>query len=387
MDGSSGRVHRVHFRYLSVTALCIMSFATPAVSAAPVKVRSLAAETLSDGRSVSKWDIRNASGAGLTVITLGAVIQTLDVPDKHGKLDDVVFGYESIAPYLDNAPHFGGVVGRFANRIAKGRFTLGGKKYQLALNNGPNALHGGLVGFDKQIWAGKPIKTAEGAGVILSRTSKDGEEGYPGTVSVSVSYIWTPNNRLIVDYTATTSAPTPFNIAQHSYFNLNGAGKATTILDHSLSINADRFTPVDATLIPTGELKPVAGTPFDFRKSKPIGRDIATLDEQLKFGGGYDHNWVVNGTGLRTAAVLASDQSGRRLTISSDQPGIQVYTGNFLDGKLMGKAGNAYSYRSGIALETQHYPNSPNQPNFPNVILKPGKPFHSRTIFTFSTDK
>lgn len=374
-------------RWRCALALFGMISIAASATATNVLVQPLSPETLLDGRTVSLWKISNASGAGLTVMSLGAVIRSLNVPDKHGRLDDVTYGYDSASAYLTNPPYFGAAIGRYANRIAKGKFTLDGKAYQLAVNNGVNALHGGLLGFDKQLWAGQIIKTKAGAGVKFTRTSPDGEEGYPGTVHVSVTYLWTAHNQLIVDYDATSDAATPFNISQHSYFNLGGAASNTLATDHTLQILADHYTPVDETLIPTGAVTPVQGTPFDFRQPKRIGRDIGKADTQLKYGGGYDHNYVLNGKGFREAAVVSLPEVGRVLTISTDQPGVQFYSSNFLDGSLNGKGGKHYPYRGGVVLETQHFPDSPNQPQFPNTILRPGKPFHSRTIFAFSTQK
>lgn len=297
----------------------------------------------------------------------------------------MTFGFDTATRYLAGSHYFGAIVGRFANRIAKGRFSLGGRNYTLATNNGPNSLHGGEVGFDKRIWRGEPMTVTDGKGAKFTLVSPDGEEGYPGRVTVSTTYVWTSDHRLIVDYHASTTAPTPFNITQHAYWNLGGAAEAKSVLDHTLAIDADRYLPVDDTLIPTGELAPVAATPFDFRQAKPIGRDIDADNPQLELGGGFDHNWVLNGSDLRRAAVLVDPDSGRRMTLLTDQPGLQFYSGNFLDGTVTGKANNAYPYRSAVALETQHFPDSPNQPGFPNAILCPGEDFHSRTVFTFDT--
>ncbi|MDG5488277.1 galactose mutarotase [Sphingomonas sp. BGYR3] len=351
-----------------------------------ITITDKAMENLPDGRFVTKWELRNKSGAGLTIMDLGATILTLDVPDRDGKLADVNFGFDTAAPYLTDSPYFGAVVGRFANRIAKGRFTLDGKSYQLATNNAPNHLHGGEVGFDKSLWSGRRVDTADGPGVRFTLVSPDGDQGYPGQVTATVTYVWTDDNRLIVDYGAETTKATPFNISQHAYFNLAGVN-AKTVLDHTLKLNADRYLPTDPTAIPTGELAPVEGTPFDFRTAKPIGRDIGAKHPQIAIGKGYDHNWVLNGSGMREAAVLADPGSGRVLTISTNEPGIQFYSGNFLDGSVTGKGGNAYGFRSAVALETQHFPDSPNQPGFPDAILRPGKPYASRTIFAFSTEK
>jgi aldose 1-epimerase len=342
---------------------------------------------LPDGRKVTRWTLANKSGASLTIMDLGATILTLNVPDRAGKLDDVVFGFDSAAPYLTDSPYFGAVVGRFANRIAKGKFTLDGQTYTLATNNNENHLHGGKVGFDKRVWKGEQVTTKDGPGVKFTLVSADGEEGYPGEVTASVTYVWTADNRLVMDYAATSTKATPFNISQHSYWNLGGAKSATTVLDHTLQIEADRYLPVDPTLIPTGELAAVEGTPFDFRKAKPIGKDIGATNEQLKIGGGFDHNWVLNGTGFKKAGTLTDPASGRSLEISTDEPGMQFYSGNFLSGKVTGKGGNKYPHRSAVALETQHFPDSPNQKGFPDAILSPGETYQSRTVFAFKTVK
>lgn len=339
--------------------------------------------SLPDGRKVAKWDIRNADGAGFTVMDLGATILTLDVPDKDGKLADVVFGFDSAAPYLTDSPYFGATVGRFANRIAKGQFSIDGKTFTIPTNNGVNALHGGPLGYDKRVWKGEGVSTADGRGVKFTLLDKDGDQGFPGNINVTTTYLWTKDNKLIVDYEATTDAATPFNIAQHSYWNLAGASAAKTALDHELSINADTYLPVDETLIPTGEKRPVDGTAFDFRIAKAIGRDIEAKDQQLVYGKGFDHNWVLNGSGMREIAKLRHSASGRFMTVSTDLPGLQFYSGNFLDGTVKGKNGNAYPFRSAVALETQLFPDSPNQKSFPDAILKPGKPFKARTIYAF----
>jgi aldose 1-epimerase len=337
---------------------------------------------LADGRAITRWTVTNASGAGFTVMDLGATILTLSTPDRADAVGDVVFGFDTAEPYLSKSPYFGAIVGRFANRIAEGRFTLDGQTYQLAINNPPNTLHGGRIGFDKRVWSGETVTTEEGAGVRFTLVSADGDEGYPGEVRVTVTYLWNDDNALIVDYTASTTRPSPFNIAQHTYWNLAGSS-ASTLLDHQLWLNADSFTPVNSALIPTGEIRAVQGTPFDFREAKPIGRDIEANHEQLRFGRGFDHNWVLNGEGMREAAWLYAPSSGRTLTIETDQPGIQFYSGNFLDGTVTGKGGTTYAHRSAIALETQYFPDSPNQPGFPDAILRPGKDFQSRTVFRF----
>ncbi|WP_336965336.1 aldose epimerase family protein [Sphingobium aquiterrae] len=341
-------------------------------------------DTLPDGRTVHRWTIRNAGGAALTLLDLGAVIQRLEVPDRDGRLADVVLGFDRAAPYLD-CPYFGAVVGRFANRVAGARFTLDGVDYRLAANDGPNSLHGGAMGFDKRLWHGESVSTAQGEGVRFSLVSADGEEGYPGAVNLSATYVWTDDSQLIVEYAARA---TPFSVSQHSYFNLGGAsGVADSVLGHELTIPAAHYLAVDRSLIPTGQPESVTGTPFDFRTAKAIGRDIAGDHPQLTIGGGYDHNWIADGEGLRIVARLHDPASGRVMEVCSDMPGLQVYTGNVLDGTQRGKGGVAYDRRCAVALETQFFPDSPNRPDFPSCILRPGEAFSSRTIFAFSTAK
>ena len=339
-------------------------------------------ETLADGRTVARWTLRNASGAGLTVMDLGATILSLEVPDSDGTLADVVTGFDSASAYLADPAYHGAVIGRFANRIAGGRFTLGGREYRLAVNNPPNALHGGQCGFDKRLWQAEAIETSAGEGVRFTLVSPAGDEGFRGEVHVSTTYAWTADNHLIIDYAATSDAPSPFNVTQHSYWNLAGAGSGS-VLDHHLAIAAETYLPVDGTMIPTGEIAPVAGTPFDFRTAKPVGRDIEAADEQLAQGGGYDHTFVLGGEGLREVATLTDPTSGRRMTVSTDLPGMQLYTGNFLDAAAIGKQGRRYPARSALALETQFFPDSPNKPHFPRAIIAPDQPFASRTIYAF----
>jgi aldose 1-epimerase len=338
---------------------------------------------LPDGTAVESFTLRNAHGIEVRAITYGGIIVSLRVPDRAGRFDDVVLGYDDLAGYLRQSPYFGAIVGRYGNRIAKGRFTLDGKTYTLATNNGPNHLHGGVKGFDKVVWKAEPTSVAGGAAVTFRYTSPDGEEGYPGALSARVTYTLTDRDELSFEYAATTDKPTPVNLTQHSYFNLAGAGH--DILGHELTIDADRFTPVDATLIPTGQLAPVSGTPFDFRRPTAIGARIGRDDEQLRRGGGYDHNFVINRTreGLVQAARLVDPGSGRMLDVQTTEPGVQFYTGNFLDGSITGKGGTVYSRRSGLCLETQHFPDSPNQPAFPSTILRPGKEYRSKTVLTF----
>ncbi|MBI4408200.1 MAG: galactose mutarotase [Gemmatimonadetes bacterium] len=340
-----------------------------------------------DGKTVSVYTLRNRNGMEARIITYGGVILSLKVPDRNGKPGDVVLGYDSLPAYLASSPYFGALIGRYGNRIARGRFTLDGRTYTLATNNGPNHLHGGLQGFDKVVWEAEPFTTPDSVGIIFRYTSTDGEEGYPGTLRAQVVYNLTNDNALMFDYTASTDKPTPVNLTQHSYFNLAGDG-ARDILGHVVRVNADRFTPVDSTLIPTGELRSVVGTPFDFRTAHAIGERIGRDDEQLRFGLGYDHNFVLNRTGVGRDLVLAAEvhepTTGRVMEIFTTEPGLQFYSGNFLDGTLRGKGGVVYRQRYGFAMETQHFPDSPNQAAFPSTILRPGREYRSRTIYRFS---
>ena len=348
-----------------------------------------------DGQPIQKITLRTPPGPSaieMEVINYGGIILSLKTVDRAGGRDDIVYGFDTLAEYLEpgKSPYFGCLIGRYCNRIAKGQFTLEGKTYTLAKNNDKNALHGGLKGWDKVVWKHAPFQNTTGVGVKLSYTSKDGEEGYPGTVQADVTYTLNDKGELVVDYHATTDKTTVINLTQHSYFNLAGA-KANDILGHELTINADQYTPVDATLIPTGKHAPVEGTPFDFRKSTAIGARINADDAQIKIGLGYDHNYVLNrtGEGLSLAARVVEPVTGRTMEITTTEPGIQFYSGNFLpkDGTLKGKGGRVYGHRSGFCLETQHYPDSPNQPNFPSTVLKPGQEYRSQTVFTFGTSK
>jgi len=340
---------------------------------------------LKDGSAVEVFTLTNAKGVEVRALTYGGIIQSWKVPDKAGKLADVVLGFDTIDGYQTDHPFFGAIIGRYGNRIGNAQFSLDGRTYKLAANNGPNNLHGGARGFDKQLWTGEIVKSDRGQAVAFSRTSPDGEEGFPGTLKVRVTYILTDQNGLIVEYEASTDKATPVNLTQHSYFNLAGEGSGT-ILDHQLMINAERYTPVNDTLIPTGELAPVAGTAFDFRKPTRIGDRIDQPDVQLKNGKGYDHNWVLNHkqSGLQLAARVFEPKSGRTLEITTSEPGLQFYAGNFLDGTIKGKQGHVYGHRSGFCLETQHFPDSPNKPSFPSTILKPGQQYRTTTVFTFA---
>jgi aldose 1-epimerase len=342
--------------------------------------------TMPDGQPVEKFTLRNANGVVVQAISYGGIITSLTTPDRNGTPGDIVLGFDALDGYLKEHPFFGAIIGRYGNRIGRARFTLNGTTYTLAANNGPNHLHGGVKGFDKRLWKGEAV--AGQPAVTFTRTSPDGEEGYPGTLTVRVTYTLTDRNELAVDYHATTDKPTPVNLTQHSYFNLAGQASGD-ILGHELMLNADRFTPVDATLIPTGALASVAGTPFDFRQPTAIGARINQADPQLTHGGGYDHNWVLNrsGDGLQLAARVVEPTTGRTLEVATTEPGIQFYSGNFLDGSLTGKAGAVYRHRTGFCLETQHFPDSPNLPEFPSTILQPGAEYRSRTVFTFGVQK
>lgn len=340
-----------------------------------------------DGQQVSVYTLTNANGVEARVTNYGGIVLSLRVPDRDGNLEDVVLGFDSLSAYVAGHPYFGALIGRYGNRIANGSFTLDGETYQLPRNNGPNSLHGGEQGFDKVVWAAEPFDNEEGQGVVLTYTSADGEQGYPGTLQARVTYTLTDNNELIFDYHATTDRATPVNLTQHTYFNLAGDGSGS-ILNHEMMLNASRFTPVDSTLIPTGELRAVEGTPFDFRQPTTLGARIGEDDEQLRFGLGYDHNFVLDGGGadsLALAARVYEPTSGRVMEVLTTEPGVQLYTGNFLDGSLTGKNGAVYAHRTGFCLETQHFPDSPNQPAFPSTILQPGEEYTSRTVYRFST--
>jgi aldose 1-epimerase len=332
------------------------------------------------------YTLTNSHGVEVRAMNYGGIILSIRVPDRKGQLADIVLGHETLEGYIPNLPFLGAIVGRYANRIANGTFTLDGKKYELSKNDGPNTLHGGTTRtFDKVVWDGEPLKGA--TGVAFSYLSKDGEEGFPGNLKVKVTYTLTDSNELVINYEATTDKSTPINVTQHSYFNLAGEGNGD-ILNHEIMINADRFTPDDKNLIPTGELRPVKGTPLDFTTPTRIGARIDDNYEQLVLARGYDHNFVINRSsndnGLVLAARVYEPTTGRVLEVSTTQPAVQFYTGNFLDGSVTGKQGHVYKRRYGFCLETQHYPDSPNHPDFPSTILKPGEKFRSETVFKFS---
>ncbi len=341
-----------------------------------------------DGTEVQLYTLTNETGMSVSITNYGGIVTSIIVPGRDGKAGDVVCGYEKVEDYIAGSPYFGCITGRYANRIAKGKFTLDGKEYTLATNNDPNHLHGGDIGFDKKVWEATSLKDADSVQLILNYSSPDGEEGYPGKLDCKVTYRLPKNeNALHIDYQASTDKATPINLTNHSYFNLAGHGSGTH-LDHEIAINAERYTPTDSTNIPTGELAPVKGTPFDFTTSHKIGERIDADHEQIKFGLGYDHNWVINQSEpgqLTLAAYVYEPTTGRVLETHTTEPGIQFYTGNFLDGSNVGKGGKVYKHRYAFCLETQHYPDSPNQKDFPSCILRPGEKYSHTCIYKFST--
>jgi aldose 1-epimerase len=350
-------------------------------------VQKRAYGSTADGKVVDEYTLTNANGVEAKIITYGSIIASLRVPARNGSLGDVVLGYSNLSDYETRNFYFGAAIGRYGNRIANAQFSLDGQTYKLAANNGPNALHGGLKGFDKQVWSARVVEGDEAA-VELTYLSKDGEEGFPGNLSVTMTYTLTQDNGIRIDYEATTDKTTIVNLTNHSYFNLAGNG-AGAIYDHVLQLNADRFTPVDGTLIPTGELAPVAGTPLDFRAPQRIGNGIRSGHEQMALGRGYDHNWVLNrqnSTELEWAARVYEASSGRSMEVWTTEPAIQFYTGNFLDATMVGSSGGMYRQGDGFCLETQHYPDSPNKPDFPTTTLKPGETYHTTTVYKFGLD-
>jgi aldose 1-epimerase len=340
---------------------------------------------LPNGDPVDLYTMTNANGVSVSITTYGGRVVALKTPDKKGTAGDIVLGFDSLDGYLGDNPYFGALIGRYGNRIGKAQFTLDGKVYKLFVNDGPNSLHGGKVGFDKVLWTSLDKSTADVPAVELRYTSKDGEEGYPGELASIVTYSLTPQNELKIEYKATTDKPTVLNLTNHTYWNLAGAGVGD-ILGHALTIVASKFTPVDKTLIPTGELKSLDGSPFDFRTATAIGARIDNNDQQLKFGKGYDHNYVLDSTGgsLARCVLVHEPNSGRTMEVLTTQPGVQFYTGNFLDGKIKGKGGKVYPFRGALCLETQHFPDSPNKPTFPTTVLKPGEEYKYTTVYKFS---
>ncbi len=364
--------------------------ATPNLDLNPeLRVPKMLFGTLDDGRAAELYTLSNASGMSVGVMTLGAAITSLTVPDRDGVQDDVVLGFDNPQSYLSEPGYIGVVLGRFANRIAGGRFELDGTVYELLVNNGPNHLHGGLIGFDKRIWNAEPVAGEGWSGVDLTLVSEDGDQGYPGTLTVRVEYRLDDENRLMVTYIATTDAPTVVNLSQHSYFNLEGHASGD-VLGHELRINADRYTPIDDTGVPTGAIVAVEGTPLDFRTAKPIGRDIESDFEQIVRGSGFDHNLVLNGDPLPGSMVetafVRAPVSGRTMRVLTDKPGVQFYSANFLKGQR-GKGGVTYERREGLCLETQLFPDSPNKPDFPSARLNPGETYRYSTAFEFGIDK
>lgn len=362
--------------------LTLCAFLPFAASAAKFSVTSKPFGEI-DGKSVELYTLSNESGAKVSITNYGGTVTSIVVPDKDGEMGDVVLGFDSVAEYVEKSPYFGCITGRYANRIANGKFTLDGKDYSVATNNDPNHLHGGLKGFDKKIWKARIGNMGDSPSLVLTYTSPDGEEGYPGTLNNSVTYTWTQDNALRIRYKSTTDKPTILNLTNHSYFNLAGEGDKTN-LQHRVKINAEHYNPIDETSIPTG-IAPVEGTPFDFRKPTQIGKRINEENEQLKNGKGYDHNFVLKKTDdgkLMTAAVVTEPTSGRILTVKTTEPGIQFYTGNFLD-DLKGKGGKNYAHRSAFCLESQTFPDSPNQKEFPSPVLRPGETYSQVTVYHF----
>lgn len=339
---------------------------------------------LADGTKVHSWSLANG-GTRMKVLSYGGVVQSLEIPDRRGRYTNVSLGFDTIEEYVASSPYFGALIGRYGNRVDKGRFTLDGTPYQLSVNDGENSLHGGSQGFDKRVWDVEPFTRGSDVGLYLYHTSVDGEMGYPGTLRTKVTYTLTRDGDWRVDYEATTDKATVVNLTSHVYWNLAGEGSGS-IHDHELTVAASRYTPVDSGLIPTGELARVAATPFDFRRAKPIGRDIRTAHQQVLYGQGFDHNWVLDKGITRRpeqVALLRDPSSGRTLRIATNEPGLQFYSGNFLDGTLVGTGGRVYRQGDGLCLETQHFPDSPNQPSFPSTVLRPGQTYRTTTVHSF----
>ena len=367
-------------------AACLVGCATMSSNKSSTITKADFGKT-SEGQAVEIYTLHNSKGAEARIMTYGGIVQSLSMPDKNGKFADVVLGFDNLQGYIDKTPYFGALIGRYGNRIGGAKFTLEGNPYTLATNNGPNSLHGGLKGFDKVVWTAKSSVGIRGPQLVLAYFSKDGEEGFPGNLEVTAIYTLTEDNELKLEFAATTDRPTVVNLTHHSYFNLAGQGNGD-ILGHIVYINSDKTTPVDSGLITTGEFKSVDGTPFDFRKPTAIGARINDPDTVLQYGPGYDHNWVVNKPlgqfGLQARVVEPT--SGRVMEVWSDEPGLQFYAGNFLDGTLKGKGGVAYQIHTGFCMEPQHYPDSPNKANFPSVELKPGQTFHNTIVYKFSAE-
>jgi aldose 1-epimerase len=381
-------MHNIFTWTILIAAIAAATCLIGCTSASPqAQVSRESFGTTPDGHPVDIYTLRNRKGFEAKISNYGGIVVSLKVPDRLGHLGDVVLGFDNLEDYIKENPYFGALIGRYGNRIANGKFVLDGKTYALATNDGPNHLHGGVKGFDKVVWkAYSSIRNKLEPSLALEYTSRDGEEGYPGTLAVRAVYTLTDDNALRIEFEATTDRDTILNLTHHSYFNLAGQGD---ILAHEVMINANQFTPVDSSLIPTGELRSVRGTPFDFTAPTAIGARINQDNQQLKFCGGYDHNWVINKpAGERgLMARVYEPSSGRVLEVLSTEPGLQFYTGNFLDGKLKGKSGQFYQFRSGFCMEPQHYPDSPNKPNFPSVVLKPGDTYKNIILYRFSVRK
>ncbi|MBO0877866.1 MAG: galactose mutarotase [Pseudonocardia sp.] len=396
----------VFVRLIAIAAVAVLAACGGGGTSAPATTSASAAPPASqapnvtsepfgqaDGTPVSRYTLSNGRGMTVRILNYGGTIQSLEVPDRRGHVDNVVLGFSTLDGYLNIAkgssnPYFGALVGRYANRIAKGTFTLNGTAYHLPVNNHGNSLHGGTAGFDQKVWQATPQHDANTAGLRLQYVSPSGEMGYPGTLTATVVYTLDQNNRLTIDYQATTDAPTVLNLTNHSYWNLAGES-ALNIYDQKLTLNADRYTPTDSTQIPTGQILPVKGTPMDFTTPTAVGARITTNDQQLMTGQGYDLNWVINrndDTSLVQAAKVEDPSSGRTLTVFTTQPGIQFYSGNFLDGTIVGTGGHAYRQGAGLALETQHFPDSPNHPDFPTTTLNPGQTYHQTTALQLGTE-
>ncbi|GAN81890.1 aldose epimerase family protein [Acidocella aminolytica] len=374
-----------------MTSLAVLAALTPMLGATAAMADSVTHAkfgTLSNGKTVDEYTMTNAHGMVVKFITLGGCITAIEVPDRNGKLGNVVLGYKTLAGYDVDNTFFGGIIGRYANRIAKGTFTLDGKTYHLPINNGVNSLHGGTSGFNLQMWKVETKTVPDGVAAVLTYTSPDGQDGYPGTMKVQVTYTLEDSNALKINYQATTDKPTVINMTSHDYFNLNGNGSGSA-LGQLVEINADSYTPTDATQIPTGKIDPVAGTPMDFRTLRPIDSRIHDDFKQLIMARGYDHNWVLNKSKpgeMSFAAEAYAPKTGRIMKVYTTEPGVQFYTGNYLNGTVVGSDGKIYRQGAGYTFETQHYPDSPNHPNFPSTVLNPGQTFNSTTIFKFSTD-
>ena len=371
---------------LTVAAVLLTLFGSDIAVSKTGNIKKASFGKTPEGQAIDLYTLTNKKGMEVAITNFGGIVVSVKVPDRSGKVADVVLGFDSVDGYAKDKSYFGALIGRYGNRIAKGKFSIDGASYTLAQNNGPNSLHGGAKGFNKMVWTAKEISSKDGAALQLNYLSKDGEEGYPGNLKVQVVYTLTEANEIRIEYSATTDKKTVLNLTNHSYFNLAGQGSGD-ILGHELTLQADKFTPVDATLIPTGELRDVAGTPFDFRTKMAIGARIGQDDEQLKLGNGYDHNFVLRHSGeLALAARVLDPKSGRVLEVSTTEPGIQFYTGNFLDGTAVGKGGKPITFRTGFCLETQHFPGSPNHPDFPSTLLSPGQRYHTVTVYKFSTE-